>query len=118
MIMLVSLEIYVAILAVSMPVFWPILQQSFGGIVVRHEVQVTSRHVSAFEELEDGDTKSEHGSETALGPERNQKGKRGFYTEDLEMEQFGGPGKNNVRIGARRGSQGSLVDSTTYERLR
>jgi len=124
MIVLASLEVLIGILAVSMPVFWPLIEAQFHGIVVQQEVRVTSRHVSDFDELEDGDAKSEHGSETALGPERSIKGvkpskggKAGYFTQDLELDTFSSR-NNNVTIGARRGSHGGLPDTTTYERLR
>lgn len=108
MVILAALEVNIGILAVSCPVFWPMIEQHFFGIIVRHEVEVTSQRVT-FDGLEDGDGKSEHGSQTALAGD-NKTGKNGqlqtYYSEELALEPLG-LGQNDVMIQGRRGSQAS-----------
>lgn len=114
MVLLAALEVNIAILAVSCPVFWPMIEEHFFGIVVQHEVQVTSRQVSGFKSLEDADGKSEHGSEARLAKE-TERAKRGkhqtYYTEQLALEPLG-LGQNDVSIRGRRKSHTSWLDMT------
>ena len=69
-IILACLEVDIAVLAASMPIFWPILLLAWQPILVTHEVEVTSeprygfRYVSSEVELESGSA-SVH-SETEL----------------------------------------------------
>lgn len=112
--MLASLEVSIGILAVSCPVFWPMIEEHFFGIVVRHEVQVTSHQITGFESLEDGDGKSESGSQTALATDtgRSKKGKQDeCYTEELALEPMG-LGQNDVSIRGRENSQTSWLKTT------
>lgn len=114
MVLLAALEVNIAILAVSCPVFWPIVESHFYGIIVRHEVQVTSHQISGFENLEDGDGKSEHGSEAELAKEtRRAKSAKDqpYYTEELALEPLG-LGENNVSIRGRGGPHSSWLDTT------
>jgi hypothetical protein len=45
MIVLSCLEIDLAIICASMPIFWPVIERSFAAIFVSYEVNVTEEHV-------------------------------------------------------------------------
>lgn len=119
MVILAALEVNIAILAVSCPVFWPVLEQTFCGIVVEREVRVTSHHQTTgaeFGSLDSADVyrKSESGSEAALAVEvdavSGKKGMKGaYYTEELTLEPIG-LGQNDVMIRGRRVSPSSWME--------
>ena len=113
MVALAALEVDIAILAVSCPIFWPLVEEHVFGIVVRHEVQITSHRMEGFDSLEDVDGKSDHGSEAALAGEMDgsTKGKHEeFYTEELVLQPIG-LGENEVSIKGRSQSQTSWLDA-------
>ena len=68
-IILASLEVDVAILAASVPVFWPVIESSFPGIFVTREVHVTSQRCLGDNdlELENSSVRSGPESERELG---------------------------------------------------
>ena len=113
MVIAAALEVDVAILAVSCPVFWPLVEEHFFGIVVRHEVRVTSHERAGFDGLEDSDGKSEHGSETALAGYVESTKSKGppYYTEELILEPLG-RGEDDVTIRGQSDSQTSWLDTT------
>ena len=113
MVTLAALEVNIAILAVSCPVFWPMIEQHFFGIVVQREVHVTSHRQVSGRGFESLDGKSENGSEAALAVEVEGLGKKGkgqeeYYTEELALEPMG-LGQNDVTIRGRRGSPSSWM---------
>lgn len=113
MVTLASLEVNIGILAVSCPVFWPVIEEHFFGIIVRQEVHVTSQRMSGFDHLDDGDGKSEDGSQTALASEPARslrgKGQHAYYTEELALEPVG-LGQNDVTIRGREESYANWSD--------
>lgn len=65
-IVLGCLEAQIAIIAVSIPIFWSVLEEQILQIFVQNEIEITE--ISHAVELENASVKSDAGSEEGLAP--------------------------------------------------
>jgi len=65
-IILACLEAQIAIIAVSMPIFWSVLEEQLLQIFVQNEIEITE--IAQPMELENSSAKSDAGSEEGLAP--------------------------------------------------
>ena len=110
-IVLTCLEIDLAIISASMPIFWPVIEKSFEAIFISHEIQVVETRVEnhglAYE-LEHTKTAHRRGSSTTSTRELTATGSEDGYKEfsvgvdPLSAEaQNMGP-ETNIDTGPRR----------------
>lgn len=80
-IVLTCLEIDLAIICASMPIFWPVMQKSLSAIFVSHEIEVIETRIDdhglAFE-LEHTNTRGHHSLNSSSGTSTHE------LTNDLE----------------------------------
>ncbi|TID06080.1 hypothetical protein CH35J_000277 [Colletotrichum higginsianum] len=90
-IVLSAVEVDVAMIASSVPIFWPVLRQRFPGIFVTKEVEVT-REVRRLESVElDDDVGAEEGRRSRVGSEaslrQENRGGEGLYRDEFIANQ-------------------------------
>lgn len=112
MIVLSCLEIDLAIICASMPIFWPIIEKSLSAIFVSYEVQVVEERVDDYgltyelEHMKGGDRGSIKSSGTStqeLTHEDEEHGRKPQFTvgfDPLNEEQRGGGLSTNVETTA------------------
>ncbi|WQF85827.1 hypothetical protein CDEST_10841 [Colletotrichum destructivum] len=91
-IVLSAVEVDVAMIASSVPIFWPVLRQRFPGIFVTKEVEVT-REVRRLESVElDDDVGAEEGRRSRVGSEaslrQDNRGGEGLYRDEFIANQI------------------------------
>ncbi|KAK6223000.1 hypothetical protein QIS74_03845 [Colletotrichum tabaci] len=91
-IVLSAVEVDVAMIASSVPIFWPVLRQRFPGIFVTKEVEVT-REVRRLESVElDDDVGAEEGRRSRVGSEaslrQENRGGEGLYRDEFIANQI------------------------------
>ncbi|TQN64425.1 hypothetical protein CSHISOI_10995, partial [Colletotrichum shisoi] len=91
-IVLSAVEVDVAMIASSVPIFWPVLRKRFPGIFVTKEVEVT-REVRRLESVElDDDVGAEEGRSSRVGSEaslrQENRGGDGLYRDEFVTNQI------------------------------